>query len=245
MLLGVESRTVHDRYDRVARRFDVPMLIVAALVIPAVVFEESNVGKLWNGVGVALNWVIWLAFAAELVVLLTLAPDRRRWLARHPLDVAIVLLTGPFLPSALQAGRLFRLVRVVRLFRLTQLSRRVLSTRGLKDAAVLALAAVLVGGLGFAAVERGNQPHLTAWDGIWWAITTVTTVGYGDVKITTTGGRIIGIAVMLAGIGFVALLTAAAAQRFMRGQEAEREELLLLREVLERLERLERKSAGR
>ncbi len=74
---------------------------------------------------------------------------------------------------------------------------------------------------------------LSAWDGIWWAITTVTTVGYGDQYPVTAAGRLIAIAVMLVGIGFVAILTAAAAQDFMR---AEREETTELRAVHERLD---------
>lgn len=51
---------------------------------------------------------------------------------------------------------------------------------------------------------------------MWWAITTVTTVGYGDVPIKTDTGRVIGICVMVTGIGLVALLTAAAADRIIR-----------------------------
>jgi len=56
---------------------------------------------------------------------------------------------------------------------------------------------------------------------VWWAFATVTTVGYGDTYPHTEAGRVIAVVVMLVGIGFVALLTAAAAERFMRGREAE------------------------
>jgi voltage-gated potassium channel len=58
-------------------------------------------------------------------------------------------------------------------------------------------------------------------DGIWWAVTTVTTVGYGDPEVTTDGGRIIAIGLMFTGIGFVAVLTASAAERFVRSRRAE------------------------
>jgi voltage-gated potassium channel len=69
-------------------------------------------------------------------------------------------------------------------------------------------------------------------------MTTVTTVGYGDYTPRTDAGRIIAIIVMLAGIGFVAVLTAAAAERFMRSSRETDSEL---GEVLERLDSIARR----
>jgi voltage-gated potassium channel len=94
-----------------------------------------------------------------------------------------------------------------------------LTTEGLRDVAVLAMVTVLGGGAAFAAVQTNQD--LTTWDGVWWAVETVTTVGYGDTFPESDAGRAIAVVVMLVGIGFVALLTAAAAERFMRGREAE------------------------
>jgi len=236
---------VNERAQAMERRLQWPLLAAALLTIPAIVIEQSNVGEPFDTTAVVLNWTIWTAFLIEIGLMLSVVDDRWRWLRDHPLDVAIVLLTPPFLPAALQATRVFRLLRLVRLMKLAVLSRRLLSTEGVRDAAVFALITILGGGAAFAAVENGHQDHpVSAWDGVWWAITTVTTVGYGDFSPRTLGGRVIAIVVMVVGIGFVAIITAAAAERFMRSREAEAERAELrerLDEVLLRLDRIERK----
>jgi voltage-gated potassium channel len=115
----------------------------------------------------------------------------------------------------------------------------------MKYAAFVAAATVVIGGAVFASIEKvdGEGNALTTWDGIWWAVTTVTTVGYGDISPSTDGGRAIAMSIMLVGIGFVALLTAFIADRFIdqqRGAEA-KEDLILseLREIRSRLDSLE------
>jgi voltage-gated potassium channel len=217
--------------------------VAALLTIPAIALEQSNVGQPWDALVSVLNWVIWTAFLAEAILMLVVVESRWRLVREHPLEVAVILLTPPFLPASMQAARAFRLFRLLRLMRLGILTRRFLSTEGIRDAAVLAAMTVLAGGAAFAAVEKSQ--HLSAWDGVWWAITTVTTVGYGDIKPETDGGRVIAVVVMTVGIGFVALLTAAAAERFLRSQRVERRELEgveeRLDEILRRLDAMEAK----
>lgn len=203
---------MNERAERMQRRLEWPMLVAALLVIPAIALEDSApTAAAW------LNWGTWIAFVAEAMMMLSVVDSRTRWLRDHPLELAIIVLTPPFLPASLQAARLFRLLRLLRLVRAVLLARRLLSTEGIKDAAVLALMTVLGGGTAFAAVEEGQD--LSAWDGVWWAMSTVTTVGYGDIYPKTDEGRAIAIALMLVGIGFVAILTAAAAERLIRYRE--------------------------
>jgi voltage-gated potassium channel len=237
-----------DRAQRVARVFDVPVMIAALLVVPVVVIEtSSSIHRPCTTIAAIANWMIWFVFAAELTAYLTVISDRRKWLREHPLEVVIVFLTPPFLPSSLQAIRVFRLLRLVRLLRLAKVGRRLFSTQGLRYAALLALLTALGGGAAFASVEKGHS----TWDGVWWAVTTMTTVGYGDVYPTTTAGRLLAIVVMLIGIGFIAILTGAVAQRFLAtevraietgvAEEAESIDAVLfeLRAVRERLGELE------
>jgi voltage-gated potassium channel len=172
--------------------------------------------------------------------MLWVVPRKRTWLRTHLLDLVITVFTPPFAPAAWQAGRSFRLIRLLRLVRVFSI-RSLLSLEGIKYAALTAAGTVVVGGAVVASLEK-NQ-HWTTWDGIWWAATTVTTVGYGDLRVKTDGGRMIAMAIMLIGIGFVALLTAFIADRFVQGQRevGTKEDLILteLRKIRERLDDLE------
>jgi voltage-gated potassium channel len=230
-----------DRAQRLEQRFEIPMLIAAVLVIPAIVLDEAHVGAFLATLGKTLNWLIWCAFAAEVVTMLVVTKDRWAWMRRHPLDLVIVVLTPPFAPASLQAARAVRLLRVLRVLRLAPAARRLFSLEGLRYAALLTFVTVMGGGAGFAALENGHHDaHVSAWDGVWWAITTTTTVGYGDLAPVTTGGRIIAIAVMIVGVGFVALLAGGAAQRFLARDVAEIEAgEIRLDEVVADLDRTE------
>jgi len=242
---------VDERSRRIAKRFEVPMLIAALLVIPVIVVEQSDVGEPWRTIAGVLNWAIWIAFAVELVVMLAVVPDKWRWLRSHPLEVVIVLLTPPFLPSSLQALRALRVLRLLRLLRLAQVARRTFSLDGLRYAAILAALTAVGGGYAYSAAESAQEPAPSVWDGVWWAVTTMTTVGYGDEYPVTTLGRIYALVLMLVGIGFIAILTGAIAERFLAAQveevveevtdvgATEAELLEELRRIRSRLERLE------
>lgn len=209
-----------ERSPRVANAFEIPVIVAALLVIPVIAVEQSGLGESWKSLAGVMNWIIWIVFAAELVAMLAVVPDRRRWLRDNPLEVAIVVLTPPVLPASLQALRAFRLLRLLRLLRLAKIARRSFSIQGVRYAALLAVLTALGGGAAFSAVEEGN----TTWDGVWWALTTMTTVGYGDFSPETDSGRVLGIFVMLVGIGFIALITGAIAQRFLAAEIEEIEE---------------------
>jgi voltage-gated potassium channel len=210
-----------ERSRRVAGRFEWPVLVAALLVIPVIVIEESNVAQDWKTVAEVLNWAIWLVFAFELIVMLAVVPSKAAWLRENPLEVAIVVLTPPLLPASLQALRVFRLLRLLRLIRVARVARRLFSLEGLRYVALLALLTVLGGGAAFAALEK----HSSTWDGVWWAFSTMATVGYGDKVPVTVFGRAVGMTVMIVGIGTIAILTGAVAQRFLTPQLDEIAEL--------------------
>ena len=69
-------------------------------------------------------------------------------------------------------------------------------------------------------VDHHDFPNV--WLGMWWALQTVTTVGYGDVVPTQLGGRIVGAFAMLQGIAFLAIVTAAITSTFVTRAANER-----------------------
>jgi voltage-gated potassium channel len=218
---SVVPRNDAERAQRIEKRLEVPMFIAAVLVIPVVVLEATHVSHGWKTAGTVLNWLIWLAFATELAAMLIVSPDRARWLRSHPLEAAIVVLTPPFLPASLQALRLFRLLRLLRVVVVVKEARRLFTVDGIRLATVLAGVAALGGGAIFSSVEKGQH---SVWDGVWWAVTTMATVGYGDLAPQSVIGRCVAMALMLIGIGFFALLTGAVAERFLSTQVHDVEE---------------------
>jgi voltage-gated potassium channel len=207
------------RAERLEKRLDVPMLIASALVIPDILLEVSSVGGTGKAIALGLNWATWLAFAAELVVMLAVVRSRRDYLAHNPVRVITVVFTPPFLATLLQSLRLLRLLRLVRLLRLLRLApifRRAFTLQGFKYATVFTGLVAVTGAAAFAASEPGKN-YL---DGIYWAVSTMTTVGYGDELPTTVEAKIVAMTLMVVGIGYFAIVTGAIADRFFeRGQE--------------------------
>jgi voltage-gated potassium channel len=79
---------------------------------------------------------------------------------------------------------------------------------------------VIGGGVLIRLVDHAEYPSI--WLGMWWALQTVTTVGYGDVTPKDVAGRLVGALVMLEGIAFLAIITAAITSTFIARAESER-----------------------
>ena len=202
-----------------------PVLLAALGVIPLLVVEEwilPDSDSPWLAVA---NWAIWAVFTVELAVMLAVTPQRRAYLRHYWLDVAIVMVTFPLLPHLLLALRLLRLVVVVRHLR-TALG-RVLGFAGLRYVLVVLAGLLIGGGVVFSRLE---EEHSVA-DGIWWAVVTATSVGYGDLVPASSQGRVLATVLMLLGVGFMALLTAAIAAHIVDADEDGNR-----RQVLRRLE---------
>jgi voltage-gated potassium channel len=132
----------------------------------------------------------------------------------------------------------------------TRLEQRItaaLSTLTLRKAVGLIVGVATALAFTAAVILRLIDPGIgTFGDSLWWAVTTVTTVGYGDVLPETTAGRFVAAVLMLAGLGLIPLITSVVvsilvSQRTREAQEAEKQHVDL---ILERLDALERRLTG-
>ena len=96
------------------------------------------------------------------------------------------------------------------------------SVRNAASVIVVATLVVVVAG-GVAIRILDHHEYTSIWMGMWWALQTVMTVGYGDVTPKSTSGRVVGAFVMLEGLAFLAIVTAAITSTFVARAEAQRE----------------------
>lgn len=154
----------------------------------------------------AAAWIVtgtWALFAVDYLVRLALATRRWRFVRRHPLDLAVVAL------PLLRPLRLLRLLTLLSF--VNRRARSSLRGRVIAYVAGLTTLVLLLASLAVLDAERGREGANIAGfgDALWWSATTVTTVGYGDRFPVTGTGRLIAVALMLAGIALLGVVTAA------------------------------------
>lgn len=234
VMLGVAG--VHplesEKAKRIGRAFE--FLVMLALFV---VFAQ--VIMLYSGVLEEANWIthaVWLVFFAELVVNLFHVNDRWRYLRENWLNVAIVCVAFPLIDWGNDWAMVIRSLRLILFIRFfTSFFKDLVSilNRNRFGQILVASAFIILGsGALFAYLE--DRP---LWDGIWYALVTITTVGYGDVVPGSEEGRIFGILLILFGVVFFSLVTANISA-FLIGSEQNKLEKDILEYVKETEKRL-------
>ncbi|MGA3354421.1 MAG: ion channel [Acidimicrobiales bacterium] len=204
----------HDLVDRIEQVTKYPMALLGiAWLVIAVIVLTTDINSSASTALVGTLFVLWAILLVEYVVRLVVTPDRRGYLKRRWVEPATVVVP-PFqgwhvvgiekMSLLLHEGKL----RVESILKHHSLFRVLIAAAG-----TLLLGAWLV--LLFEDHAKGSNIHDYP-NALWWAIVTVTTVGYGDRYPVTEGGRVVAAVLMLAGIGLIGVLTATVASVFIK-----------------------------
>lgn len=201
------------------------MMVLALVWLPVLVVPLAT--QLHGGVAdtfAGIDYFVWAAFVVEYAVKLYLAVDRRQFVRHHLLDLAMVAV--PIL-RPLRLARLFRFIRLDRVLLVLgnglRRAKAMFTHHGLHFV-LLAVAVIIFAAAGLELVFEQHSVGPTAihsfGDALWWAVVTVTTVGYGDKVPMTGGGKWVATALMFTGIGLVGALTATIASFFVQEQHS-------------------------
>ena len=151
--------------------------------------------------------VIWLILTLDYVVRLGRAKNKKHFLLHNVWDLLAILPVNQlfYLFRAARVIRVLQFLRVLRLVRLIGLTgrlRSLIKTRGLLYYSYLSFAVLLI-----AAVMYHIAEKVSFTTALWWSITTVSTVGYGDIAPTTGIGKLAAVILMVIGIGFIGMMT--------------------------------------
>lgn len=167
------------------------------------------------------DWAVCAMFFVDFLIQFVRAEDRRQYMLRWGwLDLlsCIPLIDSLRWTRISRVARILILLRAIKSFRvLWQFLRQQRTESTILVAAFLAIALVIFSAIGMLHFEQDPRSNiLTAADALWWSITTVTTVGYGDLYPVTVEGRLVAIVLMTAGVGLFATLSGALAAWFLR-----------------------------
>ena len=185
------------------RRSEWPLTAIALAFLAVYAWEviADLHGAARAGTELAMD-VMWAVFIADYLVRLALAPQRGRWFVRHLFDLAVVAL------PVLRPLRLVRLIALIGvLHRGAGMALRGRITAYTAGGVTLL---VLVSSLAVLDAERGapGTPIHTYGEAVWWALATITTVGYGDLAPVTAVGRWAAVLLMIGGVALAGVVTA-------------------------------------
>lgn len=214
------------------------MVLIAASLVSMSLSTVPALTPLWRTILTVAEAVIVVLFTIEYVLRIWTAEDKWGYV-RSFYGLVDLLALLPFYVTLMWAGmidlraiRALRLLRVFRVFKVAQyntaMARLGKAMKYARDEALVFLFATLVllyiAAMGIHHFEYEAQPERfeSVFSSLWWAVVTLTTVGYGDAYPITVGGRIFTFLILICGMGIVAVPAGLIASGLSRALEDER-----------------------
>jgi voltage-gated potassium channel len=204
----------HDVVDRIEDITKYPMIVLGLCwLVIAIIVVTTDVNGMASTALVGTLFALWVVVLVEYLVRLVVSPDARGYVKRRWVEPATVVL------PPLQGWRLIGMEKMSLLLHEGELRlEAILKHHSLFRVLIAAVVMLLLGAwLVLMFEERAKGANIHSYpDALWWAIVTVTTVGYGDRYPVTEGGRVVAAVLMLVGIGLIGVLTATVASVFIK-----------------------------
>ena len=219
--------------------YDTTIIILALISVILVLLGFAEMVDLDNPPYNIIDLLLWGVFVVDYVWRFSLSRGKWRFIIENIFDLlAILPLNAIF--TVFRVGRIFRLARLTKLLKLTRLLRivgltgklekkvsKLLRTNGLLYILYLNFFIVLLGSSILSVVEEKSFS-----DSLWWALVTVTTVGYGDIVPVSLFGKWIAVLLMLVGISTIGMLTSTLTNFFVKDNPDEQIKLDKLQDEL-------------
>jgi len=198
--------------------YELSLIALALTSIGLLVFEltsevQAHHQQLINMIDITISCV----FLFDFCIGIYRAPSRGAYFRGHWYELLAAIPMTDHIVRSLRAFRVVRVLRLIQILRLVRVFSRLKVVSGALDALGFQLFSLIIilftlvfsSSVFFFVAERGVNPNVThLFDAFWWAMVTVTTIGYGDIYPMTTEGRLVAIFLMLSGFGVLGALTA-------------------------------------
>ena len=224
-IIGGLKAYVKDRGEQLYGVWDYLIIVLSLLSVGIIIAQlmgdfDGEVQKLFNLFDNVFCGIFFIDFLVRLIT----APSKWSYLKLGWID----LISSIPMLDQLRWGRLLRLMRIVRAIRGAIRGHKKIERR-IQDPVIsvliVSLLCIFLGALSVLYLESGVEGAniKTARDAIWWALVTVTTVGYGDFTPVTNEGRLLAVILMSSGIGLFGIFSVQCTQYFLNAQQLNEE----------------------
>ncbi|MDD4159566.1 MAG: ion channel [Synergistaceae bacterium] len=190
-----------------------------------------------------INHLIWVVFTADFLIRMHLIENKKHFLTRHLAELIAIIPVYPFILLAqlfgdihmsAAAAQILEIIFIIKFFsyliRTFVTQRRFIRTNPLHYAAAVTMTALVVAAILFSGFEGRNYS-----DSIWWAFSTASTTGFGDIVPVTPEGRLVGMFLMVVGLACISMLTGVIASMMMHSSALSRSESSVVAGIIKEL----------